>query len=476
VQEQKKHYVNFFKGKSNADITHARIAKLDALVNFLETSGARAAATHNTIHESRWIQMFQVLCAYQQEHGHCIVPVNYQIGTDKLGNWCSSQRRNYKNWMEAKGDVDAAFTQERIDMLNSIGFPWTQAIGRSPEDTWSRKFDLLAAYHLENGNCRVPESYIVDGVKLGRWVQGLRSRYMKMLEDGKVTDETLNTERVAKLKSIDFASSCRPIQEILDEEWNKKFELLREYQLDNGHTRVPQRFATNNGCKLGRWVADQRRSYKNLMNGKCYKASITQERIDKLNSIAFEWRCGDDKDVGGVRGWDNKFDMLLAFKHSKGHCRVPSKYIIDQVKLGQWVSDQRKFAKRLAEGKENALISQERIDQLNSVGFEWEIPVTKTATSKRGTNGQEVATADVVDDDKDAAAEWELQFERYCNQREGHRVSQRALERWANDQREQYGEFLSGKPTSLTAEQIEKLNSIDFDWATPNGQQRVTGV
>ena len=46
--------------------------------------------------------------------------------------------------------------------------------------------------------------------------------------------------------------------------------------------------AANSG--LGSWVSVQRKEYKKWVEGK--KSKITEERIDKLNSIEFDWNPG----------------------------------------------------------------------------------------------------------------------------------------------------------------------------------------
>ena len=49
---------------------------------------------------------------------------------------------------------------------------------------WQQKFDLLCAYQRENGHCRVPKSWVVNSIKLGRWVDHQR-QYCKKNKEGK---------------------------------------------------------------------------------------------------------------------------------------------------------------------------------------------------------------------------------------------------------------------------------------------------
>jgi Helicase associated domain len=57
---------------------------------------------------------------------------------------------------------------------------------------------------------------------------------------------------------------------------------------------------------------------------------------------------------------------LCQFQNENGHCTVPQKYPV----LGQWVHTQRNNYRALVHGKKSAL-TQERIQQLKSIGFDF---------------------------------------------------------------------------------------------------------
>merc|ERR1712150_227607 len=60
------------------------------------------------------------------------------------------------------------------------------------------------------------------------------------------------------------------------------FGELESYKVKHGHCNVPPIAG-----KLGRWVAYQRVQYRLLQEGK--QSSMTDERIQKLESIGFQW-------------------------------------------------------------------------------------------------------------------------------------------------------------------------------------------
>ena len=57
------------------------------------------------------------LKAYKAEHRDCRMLYSFKTEDGfPLGSWCSSHRQDYK-----KGEL----SQERIDALEALGFPWT---------------------------------------------------------------------------------------------------------------------------------------------------------------------------------------------------------------------------------------------------------------------------------------------------------------------------------------------------------------
>ena len=69
----------------------------------------------------------------------------------RLAYWVKRQRVQYKKFIEGKS---FHITQDRIDILNDIGFIW---------DPWHDSFDLLLSklveYKETHGNSNVPKRY-----------------------------------------------------------------------------------------------------------------------------------------------------------------------------------------------------------------------------------------------------------------------------------------------------------------------------
>ena len=197
-----------------------------------------------------WELGFRNLTAYHAEHGHVRVPKGFETADgSKFGQWVQWQRT-----MKAKGKL----CQERVDRLNSLGMVWDPLA-----EDWELGFRNLTAYHAEHGHVRVPFHFeTADGGKFGQWVH--RQRNMKA--KGKLCQE-----RVDRLNSLGM------VWDPFAEDWELGFRNLTAYHAEHGHVRVPQRFETTDGGKLGNWVQWQR-----TMKA---KGKLRQERVDRLNSL-----------------------------------------------------------------------------------------------------------------------------------------------------------------------------------------------
>lgn len=143
--------------------------------------------------------------------------------------------------------------------------------------------------------------------------------------------------------------------------WIGKFKELRAYKHKYGNANVTVQ--TKGYRQLGIWVCTQRHNYKKLKkNG---KANMSKERIDMLESIGFKW-------VGPrthSSAWNTRFAELLEFKNKYGHSNVPNR-CTENRQLGTWVATQRNNYNKLKDNKK-ANMSKERIEMLESIGFEW---------------------------------------------------------------------------------------------------------
>jgi len=108
VTDQRRQWKAKADGKPSM-ITDERKAKLDE-VGFVWRVRDRAD----------WNDRYEQLLAFKKENGHCVVPQHY-TSNRALGKWVAKQREQYRFFKENKHSF---LTEERIDLLKSVGFVW----------------------------------------------------------------------------------------------------------------------------------------------------------------------------------------------------------------------------------------------------------------------------------------------------------------------------------------------------------------
>lgn len=116
-----------------------------------------------------WFKRFEELKDYKVKNGDCNVPQKYHENPS-LGIWVNKQRSEYKMFQEGE---KSSMTNERQQLLESIGFQWAKQKGQT---VWDAKFQLLKEYKSKHGDCAVPTKYMKDQA-LGRWVSTQREQY-----------------------------------------------------------------------------------------------------------------------------------------------------------------------------------------------------------------------------------------------------------------------------------------------------------
>ncbi|KAL7531259.1 hypothetical protein ACHAXR_003939 [Thalassiosira sp. AJA248-18] len=148
---------------------------------------------------------------------------------------------------------------------------------------------------------------------------------------------------------------------------------------------------------------------------------------------------------GGEGSWERRYNELIEFKTTHGHCEVPQNYAQNS-SLGTWVNKQRMEQKNRIEGK-NSSLNDSRLERLQSIGFRW---------AKR--KGQ---------------ASWDEKFNellaykaKYGNCHVPTKYKDNtALGRWVSTQRAEYKKYQERQArTAMNADKIRRLESIGFAW------------
>jgi hypothetical protein len=249
----------------------------------------------NTL-EDKWELGFSQLRKFFERERHCRVPYGYKTDDGyALGQWVRVQRHN---------DKLEPVRREHLEALP--GWSWDVLA-----DQWEEGFSHLKQFSEREGHCRVPDKYKTeDGYGLGTWISTQRRN-----------KDLIDAESRKRLEALPGWS-----WDVLADQWEEGFTHLKQFSEREGHCRVPLRYKTDDGYRLGSWINKQR-TKKDLIDAE------SRKRLEALPG--WSWDVLADQ-------WEEGFTHLRAFSDREGHCRVPAKHKTeDGYRLGEWVRNQK---------------------------------------------------------------------------------------------------------------------------------------
>ena len=300
--------------------------------------------------ENDWFTPFlEKLIAYRDkeiidENGNVKKPkgsFEFVASDPEIGKQVNTVRQAYK------GNNGTRLTDDMINQLNQIGFPWDAVL-----ELWLKMLNKLIEF--VNKNKRYPKSRTEnkDEHNLSQWISTQRRELAKPEAD---------EFKVKKLKEIGFVWESQ--EDILEKQWLETYNKVVDFK--NKHKRLPKSVEENKQLteqdkienNLYEWM--QRQRIKNDKN------DTENYRVQKLNEIGFVWDPNEEK-------WWEKYNKVVDFKNK--HKRFPNqikkpkqKTQEDEIEnsLYTWLLIQR--AKLDRNDTENY-----RVQKLNEIGFVWE--------------------------------------------------------------------------------------------------------
>mmetsp|Transcript_34724 Transcript_34724/g.42461 ORF Transcript_34724/g.42461 Transcript_34724/m.42461 type:complete len:333 (-) Transcript_34724:94-1092(-) len=188
VMSQRLHYKRLKQGKSR--MPEERVKALDDIGFTWDVVGAKSEV---------WMRHFNSLLEFKKQEGHCRVPRSH-FDDQALANWVNFQRKQY-NYM--KLGKPSLMTNERVKLLDSIGFTWN--VYGEESETWMTKYEELKQFKEKEGHCVVPATFDKNPA-LGVWVVTQRQHY-KYMKQGK--SSIMTEQRVQLLNDINFVWNVR---------------------------------------------------------------------------------------------------------------------------------------------------------------------------------------------------------------------------------------------------------------------------
>jgi len=306
----------YWSGELAAD----QVAALQVLPGW-SWEGAAAREWHRTV--SR-------LCRCAAQHGGPEMLADSPVQGRRIGGWVRAQRDAYHR---------GALPADRITVLEQIpGWQWSPGPSR-----WELGVQILGTYLAQVSDADVPAGAVCRGFAVGRWVARQR-------EDHRAG--TLTAEQEQALTALPgWRWSSR------EERWGKGFAALTIFVQRHGHACPPQA-AVVGTFRLGAWVSQVRRSFKN--------GTLPAAAVRAVQALP-GWSWSPQQDA-----WDAVFQVLATYAEQTGDPRPARSARCSGVALGEWVMRQHQ---QHAGGR----LSSERTAALESLsGWAW--PHTRSWT------------------------------------------------------------------------------------------------
>ncbi len=147
--------------------------------------------------------------------------------------------------------------------------------------------------------------------------------------------------------------------------WLERYNLAKAYYQEHRNLLIPRPYRINN-INLGEWLHNQRVLYKNK--------NLSKERIELLEQIDIIWIINtkvisskniiNEKSDGYI--WNKFYAIATTYYQEHNDLLVPQNYIINDIRLGMWIRNQRTLYHA---GK----LSKKDILLLEQIGMIWKI-------------------------------------------------------------------------------------------------------
>ena len=376
-----------------------------------------------------WEEQLAALVAFYTIHGHSNVPSNYKEDYS-LRNWVAKQRDYY-----LAGKLD----ENQKAQLNALEFDWTPPAKRRGYEDFVA---IVKKYKEEHGTTNIPSEYGDPSVY--RWVNRQKELYSK---------QKLLPQQVQQLQDIgfDFAPAVKL------NKWDENYEALKIYQTKHGDINKINSFYKDRP-NLCHWVCRQRDAK--------WKDKLTAEQQQKLTDMGMDWSGPRTYKYSQDEVWHAHFCLLKDFQAKHGHCGVPDQFPDDPALL-DWIHRQHV-------NKVKNRMSQQRIDLLQSIGFVFNANFEINEEEENANADADYKMPPTNSATKSNRVSWKQHFESLKFYKETHGDFDVPLEfdaklaEWTRQQRRAFKRGLTSRGKAISAEKIEMLNSIDFNWDGPD--------
>lgn len=393
MQEEIQNVVSFYQDRG---LPHREVEEYFRIIDEVRECRVLLGELEKSL-SATWDVNYDAARAYYHQYGHLNVPAAYRTENGiQLGAWIGSQRRLYQSAYRG------SLTEDRIARLNGIGMVWENRY----EHSWESYYQLAEEYYIEHGDLKVPRTYTTEsGVLLGKWLYRQLSNYEKLPE-----------EKIARLNAIGMNWSTN---------WESRYETAKDFLLSHPDYELSQSTVIGDFW-VGKWLVKQLRSLEEgtLLPDQIIKMQVLVEQtgidgqtqaqrkwmrrfqdVEMLTERYGSWKNWEETEatkpmllwikqqikklnagqvspgeaqllqrIGIVSeddSWMKYFRLAEKYYSQYGDLNVPSSYITpDGVRLGTWISRQRRLYRETSGGKG---LTDQQIRMLEGLNMEWDL-------------------------------------------------------------------------------------------------------
>ena len=216
--------------------------------------------------------------------------------------------------------------------------------------SWDMMYREAKKYYERYGDLEVSKSYRTeDNVPLGAWIQTQRRIY-----HGK-RNGLLTETRISLLNRIGMVWDYRA-----DSAWENGYEHAEAYKNEYGNLRVPIRYVSPDGYRLGAWIRRNRNTFIKEKNAG--RDPLENEQLKRLDELGIIWG-------GSEESFERGLSEAVRYAEENGDLNVPNNYITKNgFALGKWIRRQRQ---RYFHFKNFSPLEENEKKSLEAIGIVW---------------------------------------------------------------------------------------------------------
>ncbi len=292
--------------------------RYDSLSDEQKQQLAAIGFVSDSVHDSKWFEAFAKAKLYYEEHGDLNVPNDYKCEDGfALGRWIRRHRQ------DASGKTQIKVTEERKELLDSIGMIWSI----EKTNTNEKYLNACRDYYKEHGNLEVYGSIRYKNIDIGQWLSRRRLDYSRGELSQDMIDD-LNDIGMIWMSSKEYR-------------WQQKYNLVKQHYQQYHDLNIDDK-------SLKLWLKQQVKNYDTHL-----LTSKQKKLLDEINILNYL-----------DNNWNNYYLKAKDYYDLHHNLSISSSYVCeDGTRLGQWLLKQKEL---FCEHK----LNNEKIQKLNPM-VEW---------------------------------------------------------------------------------------------------------